>query len=119
MMTSSLTQDSGIHTMSSKKDSAFYDSSSLPHYNNIQASTQLRKSSSDCLPPHNHYLCSDMEQLRVRSCDVMSKYVETRRVTDLDFLKSTSWDNSNKHCEDVTVSHSPHFQRSLDSGGGI
>lgn len=51
--------------MSSKKDSAFYDSSSLPYTTNME-----RKVNSDCFPCRNDYQHSKKkEQLKTKSCD--------------------------------------------------
>lgn len=124
MLISSLTQDSGIHTMSSKKDSAFYDSSSFPYCNNAQVNTQLRKTNSDCLPPYNHYqLCSELDQLKVRSCEVLPRYFDSRNVTkDSDFFNYPNSSANKKHscCEEMSgISHcSRNFQVPSDPGGG-
>ncbi|KAG5894098.1 hypothetical protein JTB14_003954 [Gonioctena quinquepunctata] len=74
ILTSHLTHDSGIHTMSSKRDSTFGDSS-LPYSHNLYSNPHLRKSNSDCLPLQNQYgntpPCSSMELLRIRSYDAL------------------------------------------------
>lgn len=125
MMTSSLTQDSGIHTMSSKKDSAFYDSLSLPYYNNMHTNGQLRKTNSDCLPQHNYYQsCSDVEQLKVRSCDLLPKCIQPRNVikeSDL-FNYPTNLDNRKQSCcEELSgvSQYSWNLRVPTDPGGGI
>ncbi|RZB77480.1 serine/threonine-protein kinase PLK4, partial [Asbolus verrucosus] len=51
MITSHLTQDSGIHTWSSRRESAFSDSA-LPHM--YITPTNYRNVSSDCVPSTNH-----------------------------------------------------------------
>lgn len=119
MLTSNITDDSGIHTMSSKKDSAFYDSSSLPYTNNLE-----RKANSDCFPYHNHYkLCTDMEQLKVRSCDIFPRQVESQNaVKDSDFYHYINALESRKPscCEENSgLSHcSRNIQMPSDPGGG-
>lgn len=86
MLSSNTTQDSGIHTMSSKKDSAFYDSSSLPY-----SSIMERKVNSDCFPCQNDYQhCVNTEQLKTRSCDNFPRYADVynnkeKAVKNLDF----------------------------------
>lgn len=73
-LSSHVSNDSGIHTMSSKRDSTFGDNTSLPYSHNIYSSTNHdRKTNSDCLPLQNNYsnnqFCSDMDRLRVHSCE--------------------------------------------------
>lgn len=79
IISSHLTHDSGIHTMSSKRDSTFGDSTSLPYFQNCNSNPHLRKTNSDCLPLQNIYgkspqICQDMKHLRIHSYDALPTF---------------------------------------------
>lgn len=107
--------------MSSKKDSAFYDSSSFPYYN-LEANRYSRKTSSDCYPLQNQYqLCSDMEQLKVKSCDVFPRYIDTQNEMHSEiFNYMPNLENRKRSCcESSCISQcSRNLQIPSDPGGG-
>lgn len=117
-MTSNLTEDSGIHTMSSKKDSVFYDSSSFPYAN------MGRKANSDCFPYHTHYQpCSGTDQLKVKSCDILPRHIESQKTAkDSDFYhKINSLENHKQSCCDENSGlnyYGRNMQVPSDPGGG-
>lgn len=107
--------------MSSKKDSAFYDSSSLPYY--TEANKHYRKTNSDCYPLQNQYqLCSEMEQLKVKSCDVFPKYIDSQNEMKNSemFNYMPNLENRKRSCcEGFCISQcSRNFQMPSDPGGG-
>ncbi|KAF7278138.1 hypothetical protein GWI33_008755 [Rhynchophorus ferrugineus] len=69
IMISNLTQDSGIHTMSSRRDSAFSDGV-LNHNFCVSNLGQLRKASSDCYPMETPYATGRLTQ----SMEYLSQY---------------------------------------------
>lgn len=107
--------------MSSRRDSAYCDSSSLPYSNNIYGNSHIRRTNSDCLPSQNPYqLCSDMDQLRIHSCDNLP------RCTDRRIDQNSAHSNCGSHferrpscCEGSSVCCSSHNCRvPVDPGGG-
>ncbi|XP_018571436.1 serine/threonine-protein kinase PLK4 [Anoplophora glabripennis] len=85
VITSHLTHDSGIHTMSSRRESAFSDSA-LPFSHNLYSSPCGRRTNSDCGPSDNLFqsgrLTHSMEQLRIQRYDALSRHTDLRTCSD-------------------------------------
>ncbi|KAJ8934369.1 hypothetical protein NQ314_013410 [Rhamnusium bicolor] len=84
VITSHLTHDSGIHTMSSRRDSAFSDSA-LPYSHNLYSNPYVRRTNSDCLPSENLYqpgrLAHSMEHLRTQNYEPVPCHSDQRAYT--------------------------------------
>lgn len=106
--------------MSSKRDSAYCDS--LQYSNNIYGNSHLRRVNSDCLPSHSPYqLCSDMDQLRMHSCEVLPRYVEPRRIEQNSACSNfgSNFERRPSSCEGTSVCrNSHHCHVPIDPGGG-
>nr|XP_023026817.1 serine/threonine-protein kinase PLK4 [Leptinotarsa decemlineata] len=101
ILSSHHTHDSGIHTMSSKRDSTYGEITSLPYSHNAYSDPHQRKTNSDCLPLQNHYgntpICSGMEQLKIRSCENLSHQNPMINSRQSDHVSVFS--NCGSHCE--------------------
>ncbi|KAJ8921657.1 hypothetical protein NQ315_010566 [Exocentrus adspersus] len=85
ILTSHLTHDSGIHTMSSRRESAFSDSA-LPFSHNVGAAPYGRRTNSDCMPSDNYVqtgrLTQSMEHLKIHNYEPLSHKANIQTCTD-------------------------------------
>lgn len=86
LITSHLTHDSGIHTMSSRRESAFSDSA-LPFSHNMCVTSFGRRTNSDCGPSDNIFqngrLTHSMEHLKIQNYEPLPRQTDTKIYSDL------------------------------------
>lgn len=127
-----ITQDSGIHTMSSRRESAFSDGA-LPYFN---STTNLchRKANSDCMPinnyPSNHCLGGSLDQLtnRLQNINVQTYnrndqslgFSHAGSCCDSHHLQQQQQQQKSCNCshEPVRISHCSGRYQPSDPGGG-
>lgn len=117
-MTNNTTQDSGIHTMSSRRESAFSDGALLlpPSMNG-----RCGKANSDCMPsnncPPNRFLGGSLDQLtnRFQNANLHPCSNRTEQVSVFSQAGSCCHQNS---CNCPRFSHCTNRFQSSDPGGG-
>lgn len=116
-----ITQDSGIHTMSSRRESAFSDGA-LP-YVNPSINGCYRKANSDCMPANNyvmnHCLGGSLDQIthRLQNAHIQN-YNRNEQPTVFSHTGGSCCDSHHKSCEVVRISHCSSRFHPSDPGGG-